>query len=144
MCADRESAEAATAAAELFLRRRLYQRVRDGSVMHPSFVELHYPCYWHYDVLFGLLIMAESGQIDDERCGAALTLVESKRLPDGGFPAEHRYYRPTRKSRRRMNPWVSARAAVVLHAAGRSVDGADGTAEGGSDGRRSSASRPQT
>lgn len=147
MCADRESAEAATAAAELFLRRRLYQRLRDGSVMHPSFVELHYPCYWHYDVLFGLLVMAESGQIDDERCGAALTLLESKRLPDGGFPAEHRYYRPTRQpvpssrslldwggvSRRRMNPWVSARAAVVLHAAGRSVDGADGTV-----------SRPQT
>jgi hypothetical protein len=136
MCADRESAEAAAAAAELFLRRRLYQRLRDGSVMHPSFVELHYPCYWHYDVLFGLLVMVESGHIGDERCGAALTLVESKRLPDGGFPAEHRFYRPSQEpvpsqrslldwggvSRRRMNPWVSARAAVVLHAAGRSVN----------------------
>jgi hypothetical protein len=133
---DRNSAEAATAVAELFLRRRLYLRLQDGGVMHPSFVELHYPCYWHYDILFGLLVMTEAGQIEDERCGAALSLVESKRLADGGFPAEHRFYRHTRKpvpsqrsvldwggvSRRRMNPWVSARAAVVLHAAGRSVD----------------------
>jgi hypothetical protein len=51
-------------------------------------------------------------------------------------PAEHRYYRHTRAmvpsqrslvdwggvSRRHLNPWVSARAEVVLHAAGRPVD----------------------
>jgi hypothetical protein len=133
---DRNSDEAAGAAAEFFLRHRLYRRLRDGSVIHPSFVELHYPCYWHYDILFGLTVLAESGHIGDERCSAALDLLESKRLPDGGFPAEHRYYRPTRAmvssqrsvvdwggvSRRQMNPWVSARAGVVLHAAGRPVD----------------------
>jgi hypothetical protein len=78
----------------------------------------------------------QSAETADERCSGALELLESKRLPDGGFPAEHRYYRPTRAmvpsqrslvdwggvSRRRMNPWVSARAAVVMHAAGRPVD----------------------
>ena len=133
---DRSSAEAADAAAELFLRHRLYLRLRDGSMIHPSFVELHYPCYWHYDVMFGLTVLAESGRIGDDRCSPALDLLEGKRLSDGGFPAEHRYYRPTRAmvpsqrslvdwggvSRHRMNPWVSARAAVVLHAAGRSVE----------------------
>jgi hypothetical protein len=136
MRSDRNSAEAADAAAEFFLRHRLYLRLRDGSVIHPSFVELHYPCYWHYDILFGLTVLAESGRIGDDRCSPALDLLETKRLGDGGFPAEHRYYRPTRAmvpsqrslvdwggvSRRRMNPWVSARAAVVLHAAGRPVD----------------------
>jgi hypothetical protein len=136
MLADDRSSAAARAAAEFFLRHRLYRRLRDGSVIHPSFVELHYPCYWHYDILFGLTVLAESGHIGDERCSAALDLLESKRLPDGGFPAEHRYYRPTRAmvpsqrslvdwggvSRRQMNVWVSARAAVVLHAAGRPVD----------------------
>lgn len=133
---DRNSAEAAGATAEFFLRHRLYVRLRDGSVIHPSFVQLHYPCYWHYDILFGLTVLAESGRIGDDRCSPALDLLESKRLSDGGFPAEDRYYRPTRAkvpsqlslvdwggvSRRRMNPWVSARAAMVLHAAGRPVN----------------------
>ena len=55
-----------------------------GNVIHP-FVELHYPCYLHYDILFGLLVMAESGHIEDGRCCAALELLESKGLSDGGF-----------------------------------------------------------
>ena len=51
MRSDRNAAEAAGAAAEFFLRHRLHVRLRDGSVIRPSFVELHYPCYWHYDAL---------------------------------------------------------------------------------------------
>ena len=133
MFSDRHSAQAAASAAEFFLRHRLFRRIRDGSIIDPRFVQLHYPCYWHYDILFGLLVMAEARQLNDQHCTEALDLLENKRLADGGFPAEHRYYRPTRAmvpsqrslvdwggvSRRRMNPWVSARAAVVLHAAGR-------------------------
>jgi hypothetical protein len=130
------SAAAAAEAGEFFLRRRLYRRLRDGNVINPGFVQLHYPCYWHYDILFALTVFAETGQIRDGRCAEALDLLETKRLPDGGFPAEHRYYRATRAmvpsqrslvdwggvSRRHFNPWVSARAAVVLHAAGRPVE----------------------
>ncbi len=133
MRSDRQSAEASAGAADFFLRHRLVRRIRDGSIIDPRFVQLHYPCYWHYDILFGLLVLAEANRLDDQRCAEALDLLESKRLTDGGFPAEHRYYRHTRAivpsqrslvdwggvSRHRMNPWVSARAAVVLHAAGR-------------------------
>jgi hypothetical protein len=133
---DTRSAAAAAEADEFFLRRRLYRRLRDGSVISPAFVQLHFPCYWHYDILFAMLVFSEVGQIQDERCREALDLLESKRLPDGGFPAEHRYYRHTRAmvptqrsllnwggvSHRHFNPWVSARAVVVLHAAGRDVD----------------------
>jgi hypothetical protein len=140
---DSDSAAAAAEAGEFFLHRKLYRRLRDGSVMHPAFVQLHYPCYWHYDILFGLTVLSETAQIGDPRCSEALDLLESKRLPDGGFPAEHRYYRHTRAmvpsqrslvdwggvSRRKLNPWVSARAAVVLHAAGRPVDPSADTAE---------------
>ena len=61
--------------------------------MDNNFLKLHYPCYWHYDILFGLKVMAEAGFIDDPRCADALHLLESKQLPDGGFPAEARYYR---------------------------------------------------
>ncbi len=116
--------------AEVFLRRALFKRQRDGEVMDPHFVWLHYPCYWHYDILFGLKVLAEAGLIGDPRCQAALDLLESKRLPDGGFPAEKSYSRTTRPglsgyslvswggtSTRRMNPFVTADALFVLRMA---------------------------
>ncbi|MGD0613138.1 MAG: hypothetical protein ABSB41_16690 [Anaerolineales bacterium] len=119
-------------AAEVFLTRQLYQRRRDGQLIDPHFVRLHYPCYWHYDILFGLKVMAESGFLGDPRCAAALDLMESKRLSQGGFPAEESYTRLTRPalsgyslvswggtSKRRMNPFVTADALYVLRLAGR-------------------------
>jgi hypothetical protein len=76
--------------------------------------------------------VAEAGLIDDPRCSDALDLLESKRLPDGGWPAEKKYYRVTEKrgsgrtiinwggtSKLRMNEWVTADALYVLKAAGR-------------------------
>lgn len=132
MTSNQESKAAAERAADVFLKRRLYKRQSDGSVMADDFVKLHYPCYWHYDILFGLKVMAEAGFIGDERCTAALDLLESKRLPDGGWPAEKKYYRVTNKrtsgrslvdwggtSKRHMNEWVTADTLYVLKAAGR-------------------------
>jgi len=129
---NRASKMAAERAAEIFLKRRLYKRQRDGRVMNDDFVTLHYPCYWHYDILFGLKVMAEAGFIGDERCHDALDLLESRRLPDGGFPAEKKYYQVTEKkktgrslvdwggtSKRRMNEFVTADALYVLKESGR-------------------------
>ena len=121
-------------AAEVFLARKLFKRLRDGRVMTPDFVALHYPHYWHYDVLAGLTAMVEIGKIRDPRCADALDLLESKRLADGGWPAERRYYTVSRAAavrsnadsvawggtgRSRMNEWVTAEALTVLRAAGR-------------------------
>ncbi len=129
---------AAEQAAEIFLRRRLFKRQRDDTIIARDFVRLHYPCFWHYDILFGLKVMDEAGFLDDPRCADALDLLESKRLPDGGFPAEGSYYRWTDQagargrslvdwggvSRLRSNAWVTTDALAVLKAAGRSaVDG---------------------
>ncbi|MFZ0543817.1 MAG: hypothetical protein WAM60_00165 [Candidatus Promineifilaceae bacterium] len=127
---NRQSQAAAKRAAEIFLKRRLFQRQSDGSIIDEDFVRLHYPCYWHYDILFGLKVMAEAGFIGDDRCREALNLLESKRLPDGGFPAEKAYYRVTDKpvsnrslvswgdtSKRQMNEFVTADALYVLKAA---------------------------
>ena len=118
--------------AEIFLKRRLYKRQRDGRIMRDDFVILHFPCYWHYDILFGLKVMAESGFISDERCRDALELLESKRLPDGGFPAEKKYYQVTEKvktgrslvdwggiSKKQMNEFMTADTLYVLKEAGR-------------------------
>lgn len=123
---------AAKKASEIFLSRQLFKRKSDGSVMKAEFTKLHYPLYWHYDVLFGLKVMGETGSLDDPRCASALDLLERKRLPDGGWPAESRYYSVTKRvqlhgdyvdwggvSSRRMNPWVTADALSVLVKAGR-------------------------
>src|SRR2546426_2611379 len=80
---DRPSSAAKTAvlrASEVFLRRRLYRRASDGTIIHPDFVTLHYPRYWHYDFLGGLRAMDSIGRIRDERCANALDLLEEKRL----------------------------------------------------------------
>lgn len=118
--------EAAARGAEVFLSRRLFKKRRDGRVMRKDFTKLHYPCYWHYDILFGLKVMTETGFIKDERCNDALDLLESKRLPDGGFPAEARYYTTTRSlvdwgdpSKRHVNEFVTVDALYVLKEAGR-------------------------
>lgn len=129
---DARARAAVTRAAELFLKRHLYRRQRDGKVMNPQFVRLHYPCYWRYDILFGLKIMMEAGLILDPRCGDALDLLESKRLPNGGWLAEERFYRTSAQApsgtelvrwgpvgKTRMNEWVTADALSVLRAAGR-------------------------
>ena len=128
---DDAAREGAARAAEVFLSRRLFRRRGTGKVTQPAHVELHFPCYWNYDVLCGLKIMSEAGFLDDPRCEDALDLLESKRLPDGGWPAERRYYgnatTPAKRTlvhwggvnRRRLNEWVTADALAVLAASGR-------------------------
>lgn len=130
----RMTAEHAT---DIFLKRRLYKRQHDGTIINDGFITLHYPCYWHYDILFGLKVMAEAGFINDERCKDALDLLESKRLSDGGFPAEKKYYNLIDKSKsgrrksgsslvdwgytssKKCNEFVTADALYVLNASGR-------------------------
>lgn len=89
---NKDSLMAAKNAAEIFLKRKLYQRQSTGEIIFLDFTLLHYPCYWHYDILFGLKVMAETGFIKDERCQDALQLLLAKQLPDGSFPAEAKYY----------------------------------------------------
>jgi hypothetical protein len=116
-------------AAEFFLDRRLYRRKRDGRIISQRFTKLHYPCYWHYDFLFGLKVMMEAGFVRDKRCSDAIVLLKSKGLENGGFPAEETYYRVTKRrtagsstvgwggvSQRRMNEFVTCAAVSVLTA----------------------------
>jgi len=127
-----DSKGAAERTAEIFLKRRLFRRERGGQIIHSEFKKLRYPPYWHYNILFALKVLAEAGFIDDPGCQEALDLLESKQLPDGGWPAEKKYYRVTDKkglgrslvnwggtSKLRMNEWVTADVLYVLKAAGR-------------------------
>jgi hypothetical protein len=125
-----QAISAAKNAAEIFLKRKLYLSQSSGSVIRKEFVALHYPLYWHYDILHGLKVMAESGFIQDPRCEPALNLLMDKRLSDGGWPAEKKYYKASVKiengadlidwggtSNKRMNEWVTADALYVLKSA---------------------------
>src|SRR2546429_7402641 len=128
-----EVSRAVERASEVFLRRRLFRRATTGQIIHRDFVTLHYPLYWHYDILGGLKAMACIGRIRDPRCSEALDLLGSKRLPDGGWPAQRRFYkvRPTTfeansdyvdwggNGSRRENDWVTVDALAVLRSAGR-------------------------
>jgi hypothetical protein len=125
-----EALEAAGQAAQVFLKRRLYRRQRDGTVIDPGFLSLKYPHYWAYDILFGLKVMSEAGFLGDERCQEALDCLEHKRLPDGGFPAEVKLYHVTSRKTptgrgaslvdwggtggQRTNEFVTAEALTVL------------------------------
>jgi len=119
------------AAREFLLERRVAFRRSTGEPIAPAVVQLHYPPYWHYDVLAGLGGLAESGGLEDERCEGALDLIESRRLGDRGWPADARWYRMSGTGsrmdsvdwgpvhRQRANPWVTIRALTVLRKAGR-------------------------
>jgi hypothetical protein len=124
--------DAADRAAQLMLSRRLLWRRRDGALIAPDwggpFDLIHLPIQF-YDVLFALLVMAELGRAGDPRCHDALTLLESKRLPDGGFPAEYRNATTSSRvasrgtfadwgpsGRTRSNPLVTETAERVLAA----------------------------
>jgi hypothetical protein len=140
-------ATAARRAAEMFLERRLYRHRSGAKIIDPRFLTLHYPYYWRYNFLHALVGMAEQGLASDPRCSDALDLLESKRLPDGGFPAEKRYYRVVRRAdangtglspvdwgpagpsgRRGMNQLLTADALMVLKHAGRPVAASVGQA----------------
>ena len=127
-----EAARASRRAAEVLLTRRLLFRRSTGEVIRGDWVKLHFPVYWHYDVLAALKGIAEAGLIDDPRCADGLDLLERKQLPTGGWAAEAKFYEPpdaergTRDhvdwggvDRGRMNEWVTVDALTVLAAAGR-------------------------
>ena len=132
MKGSKEALAAAKRAAEIFLRRKMFKRLKDGQVMDPEFLLLCYPSYWHYDILSGLRVMAEAGFIRDRRCTEALDYLESRRLGDGGFPADTKCYTmPTtrssgaspvawgRVSKKKTNEFVTVDALYALARAGR-------------------------
>lgn len=129
---DQAARAAVKKASEIFLTRHLYKRASDGRVINAEYTKLHYPLYWHYDVLFALKVMAETGFIGDPRCTDALDLLEAKELPSGGWGADSRYYSVSNAiklnadfvdwggtSKKIMNPWVTTDALAVLRRAGR-------------------------
>ena len=126
---DEAALHAAQRAAEMFLTHRLFRSTTTGDVIDSEWLKLHYPLYWHYDVLQALLILSRLGPLDDPRMQGALDLIEAKRQPDGCWKAEGFYWVPLGKrtsnvdvvdwGRRGPNEMITLNALRVLKAAGR-------------------------
>jgi hypothetical protein len=134
---DMTASAAGLKASEMFLCRNLFRRRTNGAVISPHWLRPKYPRYWHYDVLGGLVVMAEMGLVMDARCDEALDLLERKELPGGGWAADGRFYKVSKSMEmatrfgsisavdwggsgvRRMNEWITSDALHVLRAARR-------------------------
>ncbi|HYC11059.1 MAG TPA: hypothetical protein VEC02_00145 [Nitrososphaerales archaeon] len=142
---DAGSLRAARKASEFFLKHRLFRSCRTGEVRPPEtfhslvyravhpWTALHYPLYWHYDVLQALLVLSRAGTLHDPRTKDALDLVEAKRGHDGSWRPEAYYWalqrKPTKKKvsnldvvdwgRSGPNEFMTLNALRVLKAAGR-------------------------
>ncbi len=130
---DEAALRTAQCTAEMFLRHRLFRSTTTGDVIDPEWLKLHYPLYWHYDVLQALVIlsrMPDAGSMMHEaRVQEALDIVEAKRQSDGCWKAEGFYWilRGKRTSnvevvdwgRRGPNEMITLNALRVLKAAGR-------------------------
>ncbi len=122
------ASEPAARGAEFLLRHRIVFSERTGRPAHPVFLSLHYPPYWHYDLLAGLRTLAGFVGLADPRAADALDLLESKRLPDGTWRCDAKWWkRPGSKgSGVEAVDWTDAadallteRADEALRAAGR-------------------------
>jgi hypothetical protein len=111
------------------LERRLLWRKSNGRLLE-QFLPIWFPIRF-YDPLFALQVMTEIGKIGDPRCRDALDVLKTKRLPDGGFPAEVKNARTveTRTTRgswanwgpsgkTRTNELITVDGLAVLQAAG--------------------------
>ena len=118
--------EATTRAAEFFLRHRMFHSESDGEVINQEWLQLHWPAYWHYDVLLGLRAITEAGLVRDARTREALDHLESQRGPDGKWRGNgRRYWLRRGDSNVDVVDWgdaadlLTGQALVVLRAAGR-------------------------
>ncbi len=120
--------DAAARGAGFLLRHRVVFSERTGEPAYWTFLRLRYPPYWHYDVLVGLRTLEASVGLGDPRVDDALDLLESKRLPDGTWRVEGRWWKRPGSTGSNVeavdwgeaaNDLLTQQAAAVLAAAGR-------------------------
>ena len=112
---------AADRTADLLLQHQLFRSRRTGEPIHPSWTKLHYPPYWHYDVLQGLRLLHALDRLDDHRAAEALDLLASGRRRDGTFSSAQwaTKQQPAVLDRDTYRQVLTRRAQAILDAAGR-------------------------
>ena len=89
-----EARAAALRTAELFLQHRLFRSLATGAVIRREWLTLHYPPYWHYDILQALLVLSRMQLTGDARCRDAVTVLERRRRPDGRWQPGAYWWKP--------------------------------------------------
>ena len=89
-----EARAAALRTAELFLQHRLFRSLATGAVIRREWLTLHYPPYWHYDILQALLVLSRMQLTGDARCRDAVTVLERLRRPDGRWQPGAYWWKP--------------------------------------------------
>jgi hypothetical protein len=118
---DAAALAAAGRTAELLLQHRLFRVHGTGEPIHPSWTKLHYPPYWHYDVLQGLRLLRAVNRLNDHRASDALDLLVSSRRRDGTFsgPQWSSKKQPAVLDRGTYSQRLTRRAQAILDASGR-------------------------
>lgn len=133
---DIEVSHAVDRGVELFLERRLFRSKSSGEVIDPEWLRLHYPAYWHYDILQALTILSRADKLSDPRVAEALDILESKKDDQGLWRPEGYFWGPQDElesscledapnaevvdwGRHGANEMITLNALRVLRAAGR-------------------------
>ena len=125
---DPAAQDAASRAAGLLLDHRLFRSLGSGQVIRRAWLALHYPPYWHYDILQALLVLSRTGKADDPRASDALDELQRRRLPDGRWQPGGCWWKPPGSTvtpevvdwgRSGPNQMITLNALRVLKAAGR-------------------------
>ena len=85
--------DAADRGAEFLLAHRVVFSHRTGELAHHTLPALRFPAYWHYGLMPGLRTLGECGALEDPRAADALDLLESKRLPDGTWRVDGKWWK---------------------------------------------------
>jgi hypothetical protein len=91
---DDRAAVASARAAELFLSHRLFRSLSTGAPINSGWLVPHYPPYWHYDILQGLLILVRMGHARDPRLEDAAEVLEHRRTKDGVWSPGGLWWKP--------------------------------------------------
>ena len=111
--ADGRARIAARRGVEVLLEHRLFRSTGSGQPIHPEWLHVHWPHYWHYDYFHGLRAIASLRLLADPRVDDALEMLMSARRADGTWEVGGRHYwRPSTE----VVDWGDAHQIVTAHA----------------------------
>jgi len=90
--ADGRARRAARRAGELLLEHHLFRRTSNGDPIHPEWLHIHWPHYWHYDFFHGLRAIAMLDLLTDTRADDAMGLLMERGRDGGTWRADGRRY----------------------------------------------------
>lgn len=91
---DSEASAAARRGAELLLEHRVFRALATGEPMHDEWLVMHWPPYWHYEILNAMVILSRLGLAADERAADAVEAIRQRRQRNGRWRASSRWWKP--------------------------------------------------